>query len=110
MSNRVTKTISVFSTENGNSLPYNVVELIAFLQEQLAKVPEEYRTAAVFDADAHTDWDGYGYVATRITYDRPETDDEVLARLKAEQLQALAQRDQELAELARLQAKYPTTA
>jgi hypothetical protein len=79
-----------------------VVDVIARLQNVLARVPEEYRNAAKLDVSLSSD----EYSSIELFYTRPETAEEASRR---ELSAARRQREREQAErqqLAELKAKY----
>ncbi len=64
-------------------LPANAIERYALIGAELAKIPAEYRDSGEFTTkDLSFDCDGSD-VRTTLTYDRPETDEEVAVRLKS---------------------------
>lgn len=66
-----------------SDLPANAKALMAFLAEQVEKVPAEYRAEAEFATeDISFDRDGSD-IRTTLTYERPETADEASARVQA---------------------------
>lgn len=79
-------------------MPENVLGLIASLQEKLAEVPEPFRDDATFEFD--------GEHRFQILYWSPETDDELIDRLKIEAQRQRMAAAAERAQLQRLQEKY----
>ena len=84
-------------------------ELVAWADEMFSQIPEEHRKDAYFDVRGDCD-----YVPTvEVSYDRPETDEEVAARLEQDRLARLREietdkkiEECERAELRRLLDKY----
>lgn len=68
----LTETVADSDVMGGSN---RIVDLIAKLQEKLECIPEEFRSVAVLEIEAY-DWFG-----SRITYERPVTDEEIKARL-----------------------------
>jgi hypothetical protein len=62
--------------------PSNLLEFQDWLQKQLNKVPDEYKSKTVIDIYGSNE-EGNEDVEIVIKYYRPETDEEELARLKA---------------------------
>lgn len=63
-------------------LPANAIERYAFIGAEVAKIPAEYRDKAEFATkDFSLDCDGSD-VRTTLTYDRPETPEEIVSRLE----------------------------
>lgn len=63
-------------------LPANAIERYAFIGAEVAKIPSEYRDKAEFATkDFSFDCDGSD-VRTTLTYDRPETPEEIVLRLE----------------------------
>lgn len=63
-------------------LPANAIERYAFIGAEVAKIPAEYRDKAEFATkDFSFDCDGSD-VRTTLTYDRPETPEEIVSRLE----------------------------
>lgn len=66
-----------------SDLPSNAVERYKFIGDQVMKVPAEHRDSAEFSTeDISFDRDGSD-IRTTLTYERPETADEVSARVQA---------------------------
>jgi len=90
-----------------NDLPSGrLVDSIAFLQEILAKIPEEYRAEAVFEIEGESDGYGANWAEARVYYMRAETDAERDDRLKKAVRQATERAADERAEYERLKARY----
>lgn len=99
--------VTVYKGEWGDDdwPPENAVEFLTWFQSKMAKIPAGYRGDAVvrigsracFDSDVPT---------LEIYYTRPETDDEIRARIMAERREREQVRQRELAMLRALQAKY----
>lgn len=98
--------IDLFKQGRGD---YRAVDLVAQINEALAKAPEASRDNAVFEIGGS--WDEYGDEPwIKIYYDTLETDEELQARkdaLKQEEAARIVQRERaERTTLAKLKAKY----
>ena len=87
------------------SPPENLIEHIKWLEEKLQSIAEEFRESAVVRIYAD---EGYGdpTLIYKIWFSRPETDHEESTRERQDQARDEAVRERELAELAKLRAKY----
>ncbi len=88
-----------------DDLSGKLVDVIASLEEVLEEVPEAYRDTAEIEVGAEQDYDYYTLEAT-VTYKRPETDEEIRARMLQLEFQEKARRDIERREYERLKAKF----
>ncbi|HWY36356.1 MAG TPA: hypothetical protein VNX68_17055 [Nitrosopumilaceae archaeon] len=86
--------------------PDKLLEYIKWLQSIVAQIPAEYRDNAVCDLEADTQY-GLGILVIEIYYHRPETASETGERLAKEERRQIDIKQSELAELHRLQQKYP---
>jgi len=85
--------------------PSNATEFIEWLSAKVATVPPEYRESAMIEFEAEDDC-GSIDKSIHISYLRPETDDEMSRREYMEHIGEEMQQKRELAELAKLKAKY----
>lgn len=83
----------------------NLVEYIAWLNEKLQGIPEQFRASAtvVIEAEEGYDYPGLSYA---IKYERPETPGETAAREEKEQQQKEEAEAREKQLLAQLLAKH----
>ncbi len=77
-----TKIIAYDAARDERHPPDNVYEFISFLQEQLALIPAKYRDTAEMDVFADLSW-GDPVLVMRMTYSRPESDEEERMELKS---------------------------
>ena len=85
-----------------------LVDVIGWFSAKLAAIPAAYQASAICTfSTAH--WND-SYPRIRISYTRPETIEERLARQHLEASSAEARRARELTQLAALKAKYPDEA
>lgn len=101
-----TRTITHYESGWSSERPDNLTEYIAWLEAKLAEIPEQYRASANVEIEACPSYEGSVVLEYRITYTRPETDQERECREGAEVLQNAQREAQERAELKRLRAKY----
>jgi hypothetical protein len=96
--------VSVFEWNRDFDMPLH--EFVEELQDLLDSVPEQWRPAVRIEFDRYgSDYDtSYGELT--VHYERPETDDELSARLESEALSTQDKENRERWELARLKAKY----
>lgn len=80
---------------------------IAWFNDKLIAIPEEYRESASCEIDSAGGWEGSHYGHIEIWYNRPETDEEMKSRAEKEAKRADKKKREELATLAALKAKYP---
>lgn len=59
-----------------------IEEVIAWLRSLLAQVPDEYKSAAKVDVDSVGGYEGEHHAEIKVYYERPETDEEMAARIK----------------------------
>ena len=83
-----------------------LIDVIAFLQEKLAEIPEQYRENAEIEIDTVDGYEGLYHVEIIIYYSRPETDEEMNIRLNLENQRRKEIEQQELAQLKALKEKY----
>jgi hypothetical protein len=72
MTEMITETVPDSDVIGGSNC---IVDLIAHLQATLEKVPEEFRSVATIEIEA------YDWIGSQVTYQRPITEAEVVARL-----------------------------
>lgn len=100
-----TCTVTFNSSETDNDGPPEpALEALAWWTEKINQVPEQFRAAATVEL-IRSDWNRPG---VRISYERPETDEEEAQRLKTTEMWDRQKEARERAELIRLRAKYPT--
>jgi hypothetical protein len=89
-----------------NCMPKKLVDLIPWVEKYLGLVPEEYRDSAAFETvsfqDSHRN---YG-LNVKVHFQRPETDEEMKARLADEEAQKLEQQKAEKQMLEDLKEKF----
>jgi len=75
-------TVSVFDTEQycKSWMSENLMEAVEWLKSKLESVPEEFRHSAKIEIGSVGSWEDSHYATIEITYERPETDDEMRAR------------------------------
>ncbi len=81
-------------------------EVLHSLIEIRESIPEEYRDKARCSVDSVGGYEGSHYAIIKVSYDRPETDDEVIVRIKGDMAAAAELEAREKRVLAKLQAKY----
>jgi hypothetical protein len=99
---RETKTVTIISADP-DDLPKSLEEFIGWLQDKLDEVPPEFRAAARCEYCCSREFGG----ELEITYQRPETDEEVSGRERYAQMVVADRVRRDVAELRRLIAKYP---
>lgn len=106
---RETVTVTVFDGEqhNGDWPALRLVDAIAWFQAKLAEIPEEYRAEARCEIDSSSGYEDCHYGHILISYCRPETDEELAARIAQERADKAHCERMEIAALRALQAKYP---
>ena len=102
------RTVIVFEEEqyDGEWIPNNAAEVLEWLSDKVNSIPEEFRDSALFEVDARSNYEDSAYASIRISYVRPETDEEEAKREDEERRHAERRRDGELRKLAELKAKY----
>ena len=102
-------TVKIVDDDNP-ALPEKLSDLIAWLEEYRDRAPPEYRDEVVCEIGSEVMW-GYPETHICISYERPETDEEMIAREDREAWERkkteARQRNQDLADLERLRKKYP---
>ena len=74
-----------------NWMPKKLVDLIPWVEKYLRLVPEEYRDSAVFETVSFRDSRRDYWLNVNVHFNRPETDEEMEARLADEEAQELEQ-------------------
>jgi hypothetical protein len=87
-------------------IPEQPEEALAWLADRVAEIPKEFMHNAYIWFSTSCDYDGEGVPIVRIFYERPETEEEITARLNREKRVRDALEAQERQTLAALQAKY----
>ncbi len=105
---RSTKTVCVLQ-ERGYDCPTKASEFIAWIQQFIATIPDEYRAAARVEIESEDN--GYGGDCSctsnlTVSYVRPETDAEWEDRLQSQRLRETEAERRERQKLAELKAKY----
>lgn len=100
--------VTVYTSEqfDDDYPPENALEFIEFLSNKINEIPVEYRNNAAIQLYSGRDHD-VTFVSIRISYMRPETDEEEARREAEEREHNDAVRIRELRELAALREKYP---
>lgn len=85
--------------------PETVPEFLKWLDEKVGEIPKEFLSEAEIVLETTNSWD-MAYAKIRISYLRPETDEEMEARFEYANKSAARARINELRQLAELKAKY----
>ncbi len=83
-----------------------LLEVRDWLDQILAKIPEDYRGAAKIEVDSVGGYEGEHHTEITVYYDRPENDKEIAARLREERAAAARQEAKERAAFEALKRKY----
>lgn len=77
--------VVVFAAEryDGQWFPEKLEETVIWLQDKLAEIPEEYRSAAKIEIDSVGSYEDTHYASVSISYWRPPTDAEIEERNSA---------------------------
>jgi len=89
-----------------NWMPKKLVNLIPWVEKYLALVPEDYRDSAAFETVNFRDSRRDYWLNVKVHFHRPETDEEMDARLADEETQKLEQQSAERQMLADLKEKF----
>jgi hypothetical protein len=81
-------------------------ECIAWFAAKVAEIPEEYRESGEIELNSVNGYEGEHYPAIKISYTRPETDEELAKRRQVEQQEAELRTKREKQVLVELKAKY----
>ena len=109
MSRKTKKVVMSCEEEFGpewNWMPKKLVDLIPWVEKYLALVPEEYRDNATFETVSFRDSHKNYWLNVKVHFHRPETDEEMEARLSDEEAQKLEQQRAERQMLEDLKEKY----
>lgn len=111
---RVSKTITVVSQERHDDGPFcfgagyedgTLAAVIDSLTKIRDSIPKRYRAKARCEIDSESGYEGSHYASINVSYDRPETDAEVIERLTIESERARIEQRKDRANLAALKAK-----
>ena len=86
--------------------PSKLPKFCTWLDEQIAKIPEQYRDSATIDFDSVSDWGDSHKGRVEIQYIRPQTDEEVAKERERQTAEYAAREAKERQLLAALTAKY----
>jgi len=89
-----------------NWMPKKLVDLVPWVEKYLQMVPEEYRDSMAFEPISFRDSRRDYWLNVKVHYHRPETDEEMEARLADEETQKLEQQKAERQKLEELKAKF----
>lgn len=105
---RKLKTIVVYEADStsGSWPPTGILEFQSWLDDEIAKIPEEHREKAKIEIDYKDIGYDTVFSTLEIKYSRLETTEEQYNREQNEAKQAELVRQKELAYLAELKAKY----
>ena len=105
--------VTVFESEEYDRLwplpgyqEVNLPNFIMWLQNEISKIPEEYRNRSFIEIDSVAGYEDSHYPTIEIYYYRPETDEEYSVRLKQFMAQELSKERDERALLQTLKLKY----
>lgn len=96
--------ITVFYEESAY-LPTTPVAFMDYWEEKFDRVPEEFRGSTEVNAEAHPYYD-CAQLEVRVSYVRPETDEEVDKREALEEQKRKQQEEKDRMRLAELKAKF----
>lgn len=113
MSKRQHVTITVFDGEQydgdwpTHDYPALLVNAISWFQSKLEEIPVEYRETARCEIDSKSGYEGdhCGHIA--ISYQRPETNEEMASRIARNEQREAAKSAEEIAVLQALRERYP---
>ncbi len=89
-----------------NWMPKKLVDLIPWVEKYIELVPEEYRDSAAFETVSFHDSRRDYWLNVKVHFHRPETDEEMEARLADEEAQKLEQQRAERQMLEDLKEKF----
>jgi len=100
--------VEVFKKEqyDGDWPERNAIEFLAWFEEKINSIPEEFRREAKIELEALSSYEESAYVSLEIYYYRPETGDEELVRKSKEQNRIELVKQRELKQLEELKRKY----
>ena len=113
MNEPIATTVVVFDAEQydggdwpiGN-YPARLVDCVAWFQRKLKLIPPEYRKLAQIDLESVSGYENSHFVHIRIEYQRPETEDERVDRIREETRKADERLAAEMELYRRLKTKY----
>ncbi len=79
----VTEKVKTYGYDGDADLPRSLVDAVQTFSEDLLSIPKEFREDAEIDFEPGFEY-GESYARVRITYERPETEQEVAARVANE--------------------------
>lgn len=79
----VTEKVKTYGYDGDADLPLLLVDAVQTLSEDLLSIPKEYRESAEIDFEPSFEY-GESCACVRITYERPETEQEAAARVASE--------------------------
>ena len=83
-----------------------VFDFVDWLNGVVEKIPEEYRANAEIEIDSIGGYEGEHHAEVNISYERPETDEEMATRLDNERRQRINSEAREREEYERLKLKF----
>lgn len=86
--------------------PSTLMGAIAWFNNKLAEIPEEYRATARCEIASTGGWEGCHYGHIEINYQRLETKEEAACRQAKQKAHEASIRDHEISQLRKLRAKY----
>lgn len=95
--------------DGGKYEPDSVGDVIDWLTKLLASIPAEHQASARFEVESYSEYDSDKAVV-RVTYTRPETDEELAERIAEEKERRQRNEAQERRQLDALKAKYEAKA
>ena len=91
---------------DGEWPPVEAMKFVAWLNEKLATIPDEYKESAAIEIDSTTAYEDSIYPTICIAYHRHETDEEMETRLSKEKMFQEAKRIADLKVFKELKEKY----
>lgn len=107
MNEHKTKTVMVVQVSQYDAAfpPENADNFVQWVNQKISEIPEQYMSSAKVEIGAEDSYGSY-HATIEISYRRPETDEEMQARIYAQESFAEQRRSRELRQLAELKAKY----
>lgn len=81
-------------------------EVLASLQKIRDSIPKQYRAKARCAIDSKGGYEGSHYASIEVSYERPETDEEVIERVKIDTERQRLKSNEELSQFKKLRAKF----
>lgn len=107
---RKAATVVAVEQEDSRSAPFAFDAPLGKVIASLAKIrdgiPEEYRVSAHCEIRSESGYEGGHSAEIRVTYERPETDGEVIARLEDKAIEAMINERSERAKFEKLKKKF----